>query len=383
MFINELFGVLINNDIREFKDAFNYYKNNKFELFDRPYFIRNLFDCDISSLEIYNMLNEKDPIEKDKFNGEFFLELPEQKITSQLFEKFIDYLNHPTTGNFIFYDLTHYLKYNEWFLKLKDDMNLPTSNIIQYMTKSLIEKSKEMPIKFNHDFCESYKEYFNDNFELLKEFYFNNKTLDPHYDYNFKELSVMCSVNKCFLKEYLEWAIPNDDTLRSESIELGMVRGKNLRNENYKLTFIWDLDYTYEELEDIISYFIDNSYLATLTIFFSKTGVKESEFIKEFISKNHENKKYMRRIFEAISKYYSLDEYICFLKLFLVLNQDIEIFKSILNPDINIRVIGDELGSSKNKLSFYKAIKQEIDIKEEYLPHITLLQELINDYEAK
>lgn len=381
LYANELFCFLISKDINEFKDAFNYYKNNKFELFNRPYFIRKLFKCHISSLEIYNMLNEDNPIEKDKFNGEFFIEIPEQDITQEFFEKFIDYINHFENGNFILYDLDYYLKYNKWFLKLKDDMSLPTSNIIQYMTKVLIEKSKDMPIKFNHDFCESYKEYFIDNFELLKEFYFNNKTLDPHYDYNFKELSVMCSVNKCFLKEYLEWAIPNDDTLRSESIELGMVRGKNLRNENYKLTFIWELNYTYEELEYIISYFIDNSYLSTITIFFSKTGVKEYEFIKEFISKNHGNKKYMGRIFEAISKYYSLEDYICFLKLFLVLNQDIEIFKSILNPDINIRVIGDELGSSKNKLSFYKAIKQEIDIKEEYLPHITLLQELINECE--
>lgn len=379
LYANELFCFLISKDISEFKDAFNYYKNNKFELFNRPYFIKKLFKCHISSLEIYNMLNEENPIEKDKFNGEFFLELPEQEITSQLFEKFMDYLNHPATGNLIFYDFNYYLKYDEWFLKLKDDMNLPTSNIIQYMTKVLIEKSKDMPIKFDHDFCESYNEYFKDNFELLKEFYFNNKTLDSHYDYNFKELSVMCSIDRCFLKEYFEWAIPNDDTLRYESIELGMVRGKNLRNENYKLTFIWELDYTYEELEDIISYYIDNSYLATLSIFFSKTGVKEAEFIKEFISKNHGNKKYMRRIFEAIDKCYSLDEHIYFLKFLLELNQDVDVFRNVLNPKSNIRLIGDESGGIESKLDFYMAIEKEIDIKEEYLPHITLLQELINE----
>ena len=220
LYANELFVVLINNDIREFKDVSNYYKNNKFELFNRPYFIKKLFELNISSLEIYNLLNEKDPIEKDKLNGEFFLELPEQDITSQLFENFIDYLTHPATGNFIFYDLNQYLKYNEWFLKLKDDMKLPTSNIIQYMTKVLIEKSKDKPIRFNYDFCESYHEYFKDNFELLKEFYFNNKTIDSHYDYNFNELSVMCSIDKCFLKEYLQWAIPNDETLRYKSILL-------------------------------------------------------------------------------------------------------------------------------------------------------------------
>ena len=383
VFINELFGVLIRKDICEFKESFNYYKNNNFELFDGPYFIRNLFECDVSSLEIYNMLNEKDPIEKDKFNGEFFLELPEQDITPEFFEKFIDYLNHLARGNFISYDLNHYLKYNEWFLKLKEDMNLPTSNIIQYMTKVLIEKSKDIPIKFNHDFCESYKEYFKDNFNLLKEFYFNNKTLDPHYDYNFKELSEMCSIDKSFLKEYMEWAIPNDNTLRYESIELGEVKDKHLRNKNYKLTFIWELDYTYEELEDIISYYIDNSYLASLSIFFSKTGVKESEFIKEFISKNHGNKKYMRRIFEAINKCYSLDEHISFLKLLLELNQDVDIFRNVLNPKIYTGLMGDKSDFIDSKLEFYKAVKKEIPIKDEYLPHIILLKDLIDEYEMK
>lgn len=383
LYANELFCFLISKDISEFKEAFNYYKNNKFELFNRSYFIRKLFKCHISSLEIYNMLNEENPIEKDKFNGEFFLEIPEQDITPEFFEEFINYLNHFENRTFILYDLNYYLKYNKWFLKLKDDMNLPTSNIIQYMTKVLIEKSKDMPIKFDYDFCESYIEYFKDNFELLKEFYFNNKTLDPHYDYNFKELSVMCSIDRRFLKEYLEWAIPNDDTLRYESIELGMVRGKNLRNENYKLTFIWELDYTYEELEDIISYFIDNSYLATLSIFFSKTGVKEYEFIKEFISKNHGNKKYMRRIFEAIDKCYSLDEHISFLKLVLELNNDVDAFKNVLNPKNNIRLMGDESGSIESKLKFYKAVKKEMPTKEEYMSHIILLQELIDEHEMK
>ena len=142
-------------------------------------------------------------------------------------------------------------------------------------------------------------------------------------------------------------------------------------------------DYTYEELEDIISYFIDNSYLATLTIFFSKTGVKESEFIKEFISKNHENKKYMRRIFEAIDKCYSLDEHISFLKLLLELNQDVDVFRNVLNPKSNIRLMGDESRVIESKLEFYKAIKKEMPNEEEYMSHIILLQELIDEYEIK
>ena len=384
IYINQLFLILINKNFSEFKNSFNYYKNNKFKLFNRPYFIKTLFDCDVSPLEIYNMLNEDYPIEKDIFNGEFFLEIPEPDITPEIFEKFVEYLNHTEeTENFIFYDLNNYLKFNSMFLKLKDNLNLSEDNILTYITKKLIEKSKEMPIKFKHDFCESYNEYFTDNFELLKEVYFNNKKLDSNYDYDFKELSAMCSIDRCFLKEYMEWGLTHDNTLKKESLDGGMIKYKNLRNENYKLTFIWDLDYNYEELEDIISYFIDNTALSTLTIFFSKTGVKECEFIKEFISKNNGNGRYMAKLFEAISKQYTLDEYIFFLKLFLELNQDISIFESILHPYISVNIINSKSKAIDNKVEFYKAIKKEIGMKEEYLSHISLLQELINKYEMK
>ena len=193
----------------------------------------------------------------------------------------------------------------------------------------------------------------------------------------------MCSIDKCFLKEYLQWAIPNDDTLRYESLDVGEVRDKHLRNKNYKLIFIWKLDYTYGELEDIISYYIDNSYLATLTIFLSKTGVKECEFIKEFISKNHGNKKYMRRIFEVIGKCYSLEEHISFLKLLLELNNDVDVFRNVLNPEMYVGLMGDESVFIENKLEFYNAVKKEMLDKDDYMSHIILLQDLINEYEMK
>lgn len=383
LYANELFCFLISKDLREFKNSFNYYKNNKFKLFNRPYFIRKLFNCPISSLEIYHILNEKSPIEKDRFNGEFFLEIPEEEINSELFVKFIEYLNQFKEGNYIFYDLDGYFKYNKYFVKLKNNMNLPTSNIIQYMTKLLIEKSENCLIKFNYSFCELYNEYFKDNFELLKEFYFNYKTLDSHYDYNFKELSVLCTINKCFLKEYLEWGLTNDDNLKNECLDLDIDEYEHSRNENYKLTFIWELEYTYEELEYVISYFINNQYFSGIRIFFSKTGIKECEFIKEFISKNHENKIFMRKIFNVINKYYTIEEYMSFLKLFLELNQNIEIFEYILNPDMNIRPILSESNFINSKLKFYIAIKQEIGTEERYLNHAILLQELIDEYEMK
>ena len=91
----------------------------------------------------------------------------------------------------------------------------------------------------------------------------------------------------------------------------------------------------------------------------------------------------MRRIFEAIGKCYSLDEHISFLKLLLELNQDVDVFRNVLNPKSNIRVIGYESGGIESKLEFYNAIKKEVPNEVEYMPHIILLQELIDEYEIK
>ena len=91
----------------------------------------------------------------------------------------------------------------------------------------------------------------------------------------------------------------------------------------------------------------------------------------------------MRRIFEAIDKCYSLDEHISFLKLVLELNNDVDAFKNVLNPKNNIRLMGDESGSIESKLKFYKAVKKEMPTKEEYMSHIILLQELIDEHEMK
>lgn len=381
LYANELFCFLISKDIHKFKDSFNYYKNNKFKLFNRPYFIKKLFNCSISPLEIYHILNEKSHIEKDRFNGEFFLDIPEEEINPELFVKFIEYLNQLNEVNNIFYDLDDYFKYNKYFIKLKNNMDLPTSNIIQYITKLLIEKSENCHITFNYEFCELYNEYFRDNFELLKEFYFNYKTLDQNYDYNFKELSVLCTIKKCFLKEYLEWGLTNDNHLK-ECSDLDMYEYEHSKNKNYKLTFIWDLKYTYEELEDIISYFINNLRFSGIGIFFSKTGIKEYEFIKKFISKNHENKIFMRKIFDVIKKYYTI-EYVSFLKLFLELNQNIETFEYILNPNMNITLISFEPKFINSELNFYNNIKQKLGTEEKYLNYVILLQELIDKYKMK
>ena len=91
----------------------------------------------------------------------------------------------------------------------------------------------------------------------------------------------------------------------------------------------------------------------------------------------------MRRIFEAIYKCYSLDEYIYFLKLLLELNQDVEVFRNVLNPKSCIRLIGGGSGVIESKLEFYRAVKKEMPIKEEYMSHIILLQDLIDEYEMR
>ena len=48
-----------------------------------------------------------------------------------------------------------------------------------------------------------------------------------------------------------------------------------------------------------------------------------------------------------------------------------------------VELMGDESVFIENKLEFYNAVKKEMLDKDDYISHIILLQDLINEYEMK
>lgn len=368
VYTNSLFNILIDDDINEFLKTFKYYIKSKFKLIGRANFIKYLFNSKLNVSEIFNLINNDEILEKEIFYHSFFLHIPKEEITTDLFYEFCKHLDNMKNLDYYYYDLCNYYKYNDVFLEVKDKIDAgDASNIIQYLTKILIKKSNEIPIPFNYTFCEEYSDYFKDNFELLKECYFNHCLLDSNYDSDFSELEVLCRINKSFLKEYFEFRYKNN-------LEFSYERGS--------VDFIWQLDYDYEDLDDLITFMLEKFYPHDngIYIFFPDFDENKKEFITNFISKNHYDKQKMRTIFEIIKKYYSIDEYIEFLNIFLNLNENCEIFKGFISAELLPNGFVNKIVYLEEKITFHETIKEYIENLDsiKYLEHIIVMKNLIH-----
>ena len=90
-------------------------------------------------------------------------------------------------------------------------------------------------------------------------------------------------------------------------------------------------------------------------------------------------------LFTNIKKYYSHEEYLEFLEIFLRWNKDFEIFKSIIRPDFYMRNLFSEEGDIKLRLDFYNKIKDKLfDLNSvDHIKHMKLIENEINDVEQE
>lgn len=368
--VDYLFAALIKFDENLFIEAFNYYCLNNYSLLKSFGFVKMLFEeITLSTIEIYELINNNYYDELETLNGVFFKVIPENQINDFIFYKLINYIK--TAKNFYFLP-ENYLKFNPCFEKLKNNLNTETTNIVQFLTEMLIEKTNNnSKYLFSHEFCKKYKEYFKDNFELLKKTYFVNLKLDKHADYKFEDLEELCKLDKFFLKEYFKWRFNNDDAFYEDE---------------YQMKFVWELSYTFEELSSLILFIINHSRdydCEGVSLLFSSENPNEIEFFKAFIVKNYDNKKAIEVIFMNIKKYCSPDVYVEFLEMFLNLNNDFDIFRVIIYPYIQIRRLFVKEKDIKIKLDFYNKIKIMLEDFNslDYIKHLCLVETKINELE--
>lgn len=318
VYCDELFLALIEYDYDIFINAFNYYMKNDLKLINSFNFMGIVFKKD-SPLEIYHLINKYEYLERQSINKWFFYFIPESEINEEIFKYLVDFLNN-SDNYFEFLLPEKYLKFNENFLKCKQKYDTTSSNILQFISEILIEKSEKCDIfiDFKYHFCKNFKDYFEDNFELLKQIFFYNLSNNQIHDN--ADLCSLCKIDKSFLKEYLDWRIDKDRHF--------------YRNEP-KLNFIWDLGYENSGLSEIIINLLDKSYLyeELVSLLFSNYNEKEFGFIEYFIENHHSNKKAMKCIFGIIIKYYSEEDFCSFLELFLNKEKDIEVFQYMFDKN--------------------------------------------------
>lgn len=368
VYCDHLLFALLDLDYNVFVEAYKYYMQNDFGLMTSYGFLNRLVDYENENLDCYNLINSFNYTEQNSVNFVYFQHLPENCVNETIFNHFIDFIKiSPSNVNFYF--MERYLKFDKIFNEL---INTDESNIIQYIIKTILPNiTEETQINLHH-FCEGNIKYFEDNIELLERFYLKNISIE-NYDYDFRELKVLCENNNEFLFKYFDCRLKYND---------------EFFKEHKKITFIWDLNYEFEEIENLINKINDNyGYIEhePVNLLFSNVNQKEKRFIEYYIKNNANNDKYMRVIFKIIKFNYSTEEYLEFLEKFLIINDDLETFKLLLEPYF-LRSLYNEKAFLENQINFFEQIKEmisQMDTSLKYLKHKMYLNDKIGEVQEK
>ena len=368
VYCDHLFFALLDFDYNLFVEAYKYYMQNDFGLLSSYTFLSRLVDYENENLDCYNLINCFNYSEQNDTNFVYFQYLPENCVNETIFNHFIDFIKK-SSSNVNFFAMDRYLKFDKIFQEL---INTEESNIVQYIIKTTLPSiTKEIQIDI-HNFCKENIKYFEDNMGLLERFYLKNISIE-NYDYDFSELKVLCENNKGFLFKYFDCRLRYND---------------EFYKDNKKITFIWDLNYEFEEIECLINKINDYySHMESdaVNLLFSNSNQKEKRFIEYYIKNNSNNDKYMRIIFEIIKFNYSTEEYLEFLEQFLIINEDIEAFKLLMAPYF-LRDLYYEKAFLENQIKFFEQIKEmisQMDTSLKYLKHKLYLNEKIDEVQEK
>lgn len=367
VYCNLFFEVLIEKDFKLFLEAFSYYLDNNLNLTNGYYFIKSVFDK-IDSLDFYNIILNSNHENKTIIKYYFFELIPKKYISKTIFSDFMEFIRFELNEINLHY-LDNYLKYNDYFIKLNLQTN--AKNIVQYLIKIILEKFDEIELNFLFDFCKDNYGYFEDNFELLKTFYLTCLEKE-YYDYDNSELKKLCEMNKDFIKEFFNWHIDHIANFYYWDMD--------------KIDFIWELDYDFSYIEDLIKFIVEKYeyfYLDYVDLLFLAKNKVEKDFINYFINKNSDDLKMIKVIFEIIKINYK-GEFVNYLREFIIHNSDVEIFKHLVNPSYKSEVVIEAM-FDESKIDFYNEIKnmlEEFNDNLNYFEHKSYINKLIKDAKA-
>lgn len=364
IYCNLFFEVLIEKDFKLFLEAFSYYLNNNLNLTNRYYFIEFVFDK-IDSLDFYNIIINSTHKDKTLIKYYFFELIPKKYISKTIFSDFMEFIRFELNEITLHY-LDNYFKYNDYFIK--SDLQTNAKNIVQYLIEIILEKFDEIELNFLFNFCNDNYVYFEDNFELLKTFYLTCLEKE-YYDYDNSELKTLCEMNTDFIKEFFNWQINHITDFYYWNVD--------------KIDFIWELEYDFSYIEDLIKLIVEKCeyfYLDYVNLLFSAKNKVEKDFINYFINNNSDDLKMIKVIFEVIKINYK-DEFVNYLRKFIIRNSNVETFKHLVNPSYKSEVVIEAM-FDESKIDFYNEIKnmlEEFNDNLDYFEHKSYINKLIKD----
>ena len=312
----------------EIKKALILTFNNSFSFHFQPRIIYFIINNNIlNAEELIELIDKTNFRDKTSCISTLLECLPENQINA----KFLDLLIQTFKSNNHIYiqRLIDYLKFNFEFNNYKissHEKGIKAHNIISYLTKIILNKPITQQHRLGHNFCQDCANYFSDNIDLFKKAFISLKKIDAHFDYDGKEFEAVLNLDNNFFIEYLEQKVVDMEYL-------------SFRFEHFKLDCIWSLS-NYKEIVntalDIIitkaPIFSSLEHPSTILFTFKEkndeTIAKVHKYIADFIKVHFKDRQRIMMIMSIIL-YRFRNEFISYLKQFLILNKDIELFKYI------------------------------------------------------
>ncbi|MFP5081275.1 ATP-binding protein, partial [Pedobacter sp. JCM 36344] len=258
----------------------------------------------------------------------FFSALPEKQANIFFTKKLFRFFKKASENIFIF-RMEDYVKFGNAFEKIKLSSTVKeytTHNIITYLTHILLKKGREVSVDLGYHFCSKNHLHFPGHINLFKQAYSYLKQQDTQFDYDGKELEAVLNFDNYFFVEYLQQKSVNDDYL-------------SFKLEDFKLEKLWELeDYNtiiHDSLEIMFQKTIYTSNLehsATKLFYFegeqNANSAKGYEFLRGYMQMNHKDERKISMIISIVLHRYP-QQFVSFLREFLMLNKDTEFFKGI------------------------------------------------------
>ena len=376
--ISEIFIGIASKGKNEIKKALKLTFNNEFSFQFQPRIIYFIINNDIlSGEELQALINETNFRDKTSCIITLLECLPENQINTKFLKLLIQ--TFKSSNQIYIHRLTDYLKFDTEFNNYKNscrEKDIKKHNIISYLTKIILNKPISQRHCLGHHFCRDCAIYFSNHKDLLKQAFISLKKNDVHFDYDGKEFEAVLNLDSNFFIEYLEQKVVDMDYL-------------SFRFEHFKLECIWSLT-NYKEIIDksldiiitkapiFSSWEHPSAILFTFETNNNEALAKAHKYIDDFI-KTHFKDRQRTMMIMSVALYRFHDKFISYLKQFLLLNTDLEIFKYIwletsgVTMGSRVLYIQKEIDFCVEITSMVKALPNILD----YADHVKYLEQKI------
>lgn len=330
----------------------------------------------LTANELLNIMNEYDFKGKPYWESVLVTFIREEQISQDFLNLLLDVFGNENEYLYI-HRMLDYAKYESVFNEFKQGKpELEEHNIITYLTSIIFNKPHNTRRDFGFHFCVECTSYFTNHFQLLKDAFWSQYEINPHFDHDGKELKAILDIDNKFL----------NDSLRNGKLGLGY--SSKIRLEKIKTNPLWEYDCYEELIEDLVLLALASEQYSFLieediySIFRYKSTTEDATekmkaLIVKLTQKYANNEKVVLILIEMVYHNFNF-WFVDYFKEFLLVNKNIEVTKHI-NFGKSESWSGSRVPLIQKKIEFYQEIIKMINA----LPNILDYSEHIDHFEQK